>query len=184
MHDERARLFVALELPQEVREALVLWRERALGRSAELRALSADALHVTLCFLGWRAAGEIDAIAAACRVLAAEPAPRLVLGAARWLPPRRPRVLAIELLDAAGALTRAQALLSETLAAGGWYEPERRPYLAHVTVARLARDGRAPRRELPPLRSLQFEASRVSLFRSRLLRSGARYEALATLDLR
>jgi 2'-5' RNA ligase len=89
----------------------------------------------------------------------------------------------VELLDPAGVLNRVQALLSEVLAAGGWYQPEKRPYLAHVTVARVARGGRAPRAVMPALPPLQFRAPRVTLFRSRLLRSGARYEALATVEL-
>jgi 2'-5' RNA ligase len=184
MHDERVRLFVALELPQPVRDALISWREQALGRLRDLRALGADSLHVTLCFLGWQPGGEVDKIAAAaCGGLSAERAPRLSLGDSRWLPPRRPRVLAVELHDPDGALGRVQAVLSDSLAAGGWYQPEKRAYLAHVTVARVARGGRAPRGSLPTLPSLEFQATRVTVFRSRLFRSGARYEPLATVDL-
>jgi 2'-5' RNA ligase len=91
--------------------------------------------------------------------------------------------LAVELLDSAGALARAQTRLSEVLAAGGWYEPEKRPYLAHVTVARTRRDVRMARDQLPQLPSMEFEAPRVTLFRSRLLRTGARYQPLASVDL-
>jgi 2'-5' RNA ligase len=92
-------------------------------------------------------------------------------------------VLAVDLVDPSGALTRVQATLSQTLAAGGWYEPERRPYLAHVTVARVARGARAPRAPLPPVATLEFHAARVTLYRSRLFRAGAQYERLATIDL-
>jgi 2'-5' RNA ligase len=92
-------------------------------------------------------------------------------------------VLAVELRDSPGALTRAQARLSETLAAGGWYEPERRPYLPHVTVARVAREVRVPRGALAPLPPLEFRAPHVTLFRSRLSRAGARYEPLASIEL-
>jgi 2'-5' RNA ligase len=178
------RLFVALELPEAVRAALADWREQVLRLDRDLRALGSESLHVTLCFLGWRAAGEIEAIAAACGALAAEPAPALALGDPRWLPPRRPRVLAVELLDRDGVLSHAQAELSQVLAAGGWYEPEKRRYLPHVTVGRVARGARPPRDPLPSPASPEFHASRVTLFRSRLLRSGARYEALATVELR
>lgn len=180
--DERVRLFVALELPAGVREALIAWRS-GLGRARDLRPLGAESLHVTLCFLGWQRAREIDAIAAACGALAGDPAPQLSLGEARWLPPRRPRVLAVDLVDRSGALTRAQATLSRTLAAGGWYEPEKRPYLAHVTVARVGRRGRPPREPLAPVPSLEFRAPSVTLFRSRLFRTGAQYELLATIEL-
>lgn len=183
-HGERVRLFVALELPEPIRAALIAWRDQALRRERDVRPLPEESLHVTLCFLGWRDAAEIEAIAAACRALAAEPAPLLSVGDPSWLPPRRPRVLAVELLDRDGALTRAQALLSQVLAAAGWYQPETRPYLPHVTVARAARGGRPARKALPPPAAAEFSASRVTLYRSRLLRSGARYESLATTELR
>jgi RNA 2',3'-cyclic 3'-phosphodiesterase len=180
--DERVRLFVALELPAPVREALIGWRGGP-GRARDLRPLAAESLHATLCFLGWRPAREIEAIAGACGALAGDPAPELSLGEPRWLPPRRPRVLAVDLVDPSGALARAQATLSSALAAGGWYQPEKRPYLAHVTVARVARGGRPPRGPLPPIPSLEFRAGKVRLYRSRLLRAGAQYEPLATIEL-
>jgi len=182
MPDERVRLFVALELPEAVRRALVGWRDRALAHVPGLRPLGADSLHVTLCFLGWREAREIEAISEACAELSGRPAPRLALGAARWLPKRRPRVLAVELVDPARSLASTQSALSARLAAGGWYRPEQRPYLAHVTLARVGRGARAPR-ELPALPALEFEASEVALFRSRLSRDGARYEQLHRVRL-
>ena len=181
--EERVRLFVALELPDDAREALVRWQARALRGVDGARAIAGEDLHATLCFLGWRAASEIGPIRDACGVLAAHPAPELRIGAATWLPPRRPQVLAVELEDPAGVLGRAQAALSDVLAAGGWYEPEKRPYLGHVTVARLGRGTRAPRKAVPDPPELSFDAARVSLYRSRLFRSGARYEAVATVEM-
>lgn len=183
MHDDNVRLFVALELPGPIRAALSEWRDRAVGASAALRSLGADSLHVTMCFLGWQAGTDAETIASACQVVSAEKAPHLSLAAPRWLPPRRPRVLAVELDDPAGSLTRVQATLSRALAGGGWYEPERRSYLPHVTVARVGHGARAPRARLPPVPRVEFDAPRVTLFRSRLLRSGASYQPLSTIEL-
>lgn len=183
MSDGRVRLFVALELPTTVRQALVRWRaEVAESRQEALRLLDPAALHVTLCFLGSRSESEVDAIAAACRVVAAEGAVPLALAGAAWLPPRRPRVLAVELADPEAKLARIQAALSDALAAGGWYEPEKRPYLAHVTVARVKSGARQSQGDLTPP-PLEFHGSRVVLYRSRLMRSGARYEPLAVVEL-
>jgi RNA 2',3'-cyclic 3'-phosphodiesterase len=181
--EERVRLFVALELPDPVREQLVAWQSRALHGVEGIRRTPADHLHVTLCFLGSRYESEVDQIRAACEVLAAYPAPELRGAEALWLPVRRPRVLAVEFTDAARALARVHAALSEVLSAGGWYEPEARPYLPHVTVARLARNTRVPRRMLPEPPELLFRGSRVTLYRSRLSRSGARYEPLGAVEL-
>lgn len=177
---ERLRLFVALELPPQVREALLGWRERVAGRIAGLRPLEPGALHVTLCFLGWQPSSELEPIARALGVLERDPAPELVLGEARWLPPRRPRVLAVEVEDPTGALRGMQAGLSEALSEGGWYQPETRPYLAHVTVARLAG---GQRETAPPPPAAEFLGVGVTLYRSRLHRSGARYEPLVTVAL-
>ncbi len=137
--DERARLFVGLELPAAVREALVGWRAPVLSALPALRPVAAEALHVTLCFLGGQAVAEIEQIAAACRPVAELPEPELSIGEPAWLPRRQPRVLAIRLADAGGRLGAVQAWLSGALEAGRWYAPEQRPFLAHVTVARVGR---------------------------------------------
>ena len=194
MSDARARLFVALELPDPVREALTRWYARLPESERQaLRPVSRDALHVTLCFLGWQPEAAIEAIAAVCRVVAAEPAPELRLGEAIWLPRRRPRVLAIELEDGArgevvrggrgGEVARVQARLSQALAAGGWYEPETRPFLAHITMARVRTGARVSGGDTPRPPGLGFQATRVVLYRSRVRPGGAGYEALAGVEL-
>jgi RNA 2',3'-cyclic 3'-phosphodiesterase len=184
--DERARLFVALALPEPVRRALSEWRAGALAGLGGLRLVAPEDLHVTLCFLGWVAVGEADRIAAACDgALTGRRSCALVVDGAIWLPQRRPRVLAVALEDRCGALAAAQSALSDALATGGWYRPESRPFLAHVTIARVGRGARVRpgERELPQPPGMEFEASRVVLYRSRLSPAGARYEALATCEL-
>jgi 2'-5' RNA ligase len=141
-------------------------------------------LHATLCFLGSRPEKEIEEIAAACGVVAGEPVVESGFGDVLWLPARRPRVLAVSLLDPDGVLGRIQTVLAGALSAGGWYAPESRPFLAHVTVARVRRDARVRPVSLPaPPRGLAVRCSRVTLYRSRLSPSGARYEALASVSL-
>src|SRR4051794_24249122 len=60
----RPRLFVALDLPEPARAALVDWQARALAGRSDLRVVAPDALHVTLAFLGHRPEAEIGPIAA------------------------------------------------------------------------------------------------------------------------
>jgi 2'-5' RNA ligase len=160
------------------------WRARLGGSWAgALKPVARESLHATLCFLGWRREDEVEAIAAACGIVAAEPAPRLVVAEGLWLPRRRPRVLAVRLEDRGRRLSHIQGELSAALAAGGWYEAEQRPYLAHVTVARVGTGiGPSPPELAEPPR-VEFNGSRVVLYRSRLSRSGARYEALTGVDL-
>jgi RNA 2',3'-cyclic 3'-phosphodiesterase len=179
---ERLRLFVALELPGEVRDELVAWRREALAPDPGLRAVERDALHATLCFLGSRPAAEAGAIAAACeRGAAGMPGPSLALGAELWLPARRPRVCAVALADPDRALAGLQASLARALVAGGFLREQTRPFLAHVTVARVRRATRpppVPRGTPDGPRALAFDALAVALMRSHLGAGGARYEAI------
>lgn len=176
-----ARLFVALDLPQEAVAALAAWRQPVLRVHDLLRPVRRDSLHVTLCFLGWL---DEDVIAPLSVLVATASArvgsvPALALGEPLWLPRRRPRALAIGVADREGALARLQRSLSERLADDGWHEPERRPYLPHVTVARVRGNGPALRRMgLPAVPELSFGGAAVTLYRSLLHPSGARYEPL------
>jgi RNA 2',3'-cyclic 3'-phosphodiesterase len=181
--DERARLFVALELPASARDILARWRSSVLREISMLRPVPVEHLHATLCFLGSRPASQIEEIAAACGVVAGEPVLEPRLAEPVWLPARRPRVLAVRLEDASGELARVQATLSSALASGGWYAPESRPYLGHVTVARMAKDARLRPPQLEPPPAVDVHCSRVTLYRSRLGSGGARYEQLSAVEL-
>jgi 2'-5' RNA ligase len=207
-----ARLFVAVDPPEEVSGELAAWARAALGgvgaaepdrrerpAPAKVRVLGAETMHVTLCFLGGRPIGEIEAIAAA---LQAPPQQRVELqvGAPLWLPPRRPRALALELHDRTGALTRLHASVRDALAGTVDWQPERRRFRPHVTVARIGRGGdrrgrAAGRRRgrsdagapqeltLAPSPQLSFAVGELVLYRSLLSREGARYEPIATRAL-
>jgi 2'-5' RNA ligase len=179
MSDRLLRLFVALELPEPVRDAL-----EALAAAADpdvWRPVTREALHVTLAFLGSRPAEDVAAIEPL--LPAGAPAPRLVLAEAEVLPPRRGRVLTARIDDPTGALGELQAGLSARLERAGVYTPEKRPFHAHATVARLRPRARPPRSAGLPLEPLEFVARAVTLYVSRLHPSGARYEPLARTPL-
>jgi 2'-5' RNA ligase len=181
---ERARLFVALELPDEIRAALATWAASAGEGIHDLRLVAADALHVTLCFLGSLPVGEITPIGEACaESVGGFGAAELSLGQAVWLPARRPHVLAVGINDSAGALAPLHAALSDALARGDWYRPEARPFLAHTTVGRVGHGARLRAVELPAPPELAFPGCTVTLFRSRTDPRGARYEPLSRVEL-
>lgn len=177
-----ARLFVALDLPGPVVEALLAWRAPLLRERKELRAVAPEALHVTLCFLGARQEEAIAPLAALVEACATSVGgvPGLAFGEPLWLPRRRPRVLAVALDDRHGQLGALQERLVERLAAGGWHDPELREYLPHVTVARVrgrAAPSRAGVMARPP--ELVFDGAALTLYRSHLHPDGARYEPLS-----
>ena len=69
------RLFVALELPDGVGEALASWSAASLGDHDGLRLVAPSALHLTLCFLGATPASAVEAVASACADVMAGRAP-------------------------------------------------------------------------------------------------------------
>ena len=177
-----ARLFAALELPAPVRDALGAFGRAAAADDFALRVVRDDALHVTLAFLGHRALDDIDPARDAVREVAA-PVADLALGDALWLAPRRPHVLTVEVADTTGALLALQERVVAALVEAVGYEPDRRRFRPHVTVARVRR-GAAPRqRGLPDAPSASFAGEAVTLYRSWLGGGPARYEALERVPL-
>jgi 2'-5' RNA ligase len=178
----RARLFLALDLPEAARERLVEWRDVALQGRRDVRPVGPEALHVTLVFLGWQDESAADRIAeAAFRALPDGPVPRLTPTGVRSVPPRDPRLFALDLDDDGGGATALQAAASDALEAGGWYRPEKRPFWAHITLARVKRGERRvpPMPAEPPPPAEPFDAAAVTLYRSTLRPQGAVYEPLA-----
>jgi RNA 2',3'-cyclic 3'-phosphodiesterase len=181
----RARLFVALGLPEDVRDGLEAWQAKAIS-DPMLRPVPPENLHVTLCFLGGTPERRIaDAVT---ELAAIEPRPvglRLEPEIA-GKPPKRPRVLAVEAPSDAGTALAGE--VCERFNAARLYRPERRDFWSHVTVARVrSRDRSARLKSLPgplPEPLLEpFEAVRLTLYRSNLRSQGAEYVPLATLDL-
>jgi RNA 2',3'-cyclic 3'-phosphodiesterase len=186
----RARLFVALDLPQDVRTGVVEWQQTALADPA-LRIVRPEALHITLVFLGYQAEKDIKAIAKAAFATDAEaPAVELQADPLGIPPGKRPRLIALGAnSDETVAL---QARVEERLVAGGFYEPEKRAFWPHLTVARVKPE--APKSRKPALIRTEphslpehmfrfFRPTRLVLFKSHLRRSGAEYEPMAELEL-
>jgi 2'-5' RNA ligase len=175
------RLFVALELPPAARDALVAFRDAAADPDL-WRPVAPEAIHLTLAFLGRRPETDVAAIEPILRA-AAGPAPRLRLAGALLLPPRRARVLCADLTDVDGTLAALQSRVSDGLAAAGVYTPEKRPFRAHATVARLRARARPPRSVDAAPEPLAFAGEALTLFVSRLHPHGARYEPLVRVNL-
>jgi RNA 2',3'-cyclic 3'-phosphodiesterase len=182
----RARMFVALDLSAEARSALAAWRDSLVAGRRDLRPVRPEALHVTLVFLGWQDEKAAEAIAsAAFEACSGLPAARLRAADVRPLPPRDPRLFALDLADEGGRASTVQAAISDALEAGRWYRPEKRPFWPHITLARVKRGERRvpalPDDPAPPGEA--FDASELTLYRSTLRPQGAIYEPLARMGL-
>jgi RNA 2',3'-cyclic 3'-phosphodiesterase len=188
----RARLFVALDLPEEMREGIADWQRAELIDPA-LRPVRPESLHMTLAFLGYRPEKEIDRIAAAAFDLEA-PAPSIELQPEPVSVPRgkRPRLFALE-APSEGAVA-LQGAVERRLVEERFYKAEKRPFWPHLTVARVKpekRGGRKPalvERAPGPLPGTDVRLRptalvRLVLFRSQLRREGALYEPMAEMEL-
>ena len=186
----RARLFVALDLPDDVRAGLVDWQRTALSDPA-LRVVRPEALHMTLVFLGYQAEKDVKKIArTALRVDSQAPAVELAAEPVGVPGGKRPRLIALaansdETID-------LQKQVEERLVEAGFYKPEKRPFWPHLTVARVRPEApgsrkpaliRTPPHSLPEHMFRFFRPTRLVLFKSHLRRSGAEYESLAELEL-
>jgi 2'-5' RNA ligase len=184
-----ARMFVALDLPQRVREDIVSWGDTELADPA-LRRVAPESLHVTLAFLGDRPMKDVEPIAEVIEWLAEVPV-LLELGGPVARPARgRARLVALPVLG--GPVEKLEDDLSRILLFEGLHEPETRPFWPHVTVARVRAEGRGSRRPMrvkapdgpsPTKRIGWFHAVRISLYRSELQPSGSHYVPLAQVEL-
>ena len=195
-----ARLFVAVDPPAAVCEALAGVgarggrghdaRAHASGGRAAARLLDRELLHLTLCFLGSRPVGEIEALAAALERL--RRATRASCRSARRCGCRRGARTRwrSSSTTAGGELPRLHEDVSRGACAASTWEPERRRFRPHVTVARMRGGGRRADAWRAPMplpatpAGCVHRAESLSLYRSRLDAAGASYEALASVPAR
>lgn len=163
------RLFVAAEVPDRVRQA-VLAIERPAGD--DVRWADPSSWHVTLRFLG-----ELDDASA---VAAAEALAAVVSGPAAAVVGRTPRRLGptAVVLPVKGLAEVAAAVATAFASLPG---EERRPFSGHLTLGRLRRPGRWPRAGVGTLDAeLTWPVEEIVLVRSHLGGGHpARYEVLA-----
>jgi 2'-5' RNA ligase len=176
-------------LPDEAREALAAVQRLLQERGADgLRWVRPEGIHLTLKFLGDVPARRLEAIERVLTRAVREPFRFSVqmaklgsFGGSTGL-----RVVWVGLEGEVEGLARLAARVDAVLEPLG-FPRERRPFAAHLTLARV-KEGASPqdrRRlfdlvrslELPPLPSLTLEA--VSLMQSTLEPGGARYQCMA-----
>ncbi|HEX9099976.1 MAG TPA: RNA 2',3'-cyclic phosphodiesterase [Candidatus Dormibacteraeota bacterium] len=180
---EVVRAFFGLPMPEAQRADLAVFLTACAAAAPQFRWTPAANLHLTVRFIGNVHRIVVDAIADR---LAARPlhAFDLELGSlGNFGRGRHVRVVWQGLRDGAEAVSALAGEVEVECAAAG-LEGEKRPFQAHLTLARArARDGA----ELPPLpeppRLSSWRAGELILFASRLSRAGAVYEPLRALKL-
>jgi 2'-5' RNA ligase len=170
--DDPIRLFLALELPDDVVADLAQWGRLRLERGRRV-----DSFHVTLAFLGSQPRATVAPIVELLRLetAAAEP---FSLEVAGYRETRSVGMLVLD--DPSGGAQRLAGRVHQGLERLGVYERESRPWLPHITVLRFRE---RPRLD-PPLPTIgTFVPSGAAALLSRLHPSGARYEVLGSCSL-
>lgn len=190
------RLFIAIDLPDEVRHALADLMAELRQKCPEARWVRPEGMHITLKFLGYvkdddggKQLASIRAVLATIR--SASPVDIRFRGVGFFPSARRPRVVWCG-MEASPNLAQLVADLDRGLEPLG-FPPEKRAFVPHLTLARFneARHSGKPvrsasgREELvraaEALASREFGATRQTefhLFESVLKRSGAEYRKL------
>jgi RNA 2',3'-cyclic 3'-phosphodiesterase len=183
------RLFVAADLPGEVRVRLGAVQKALARLPLQVRWTRPEGIHLTLTFIGEVPDDRVDRIRAAlrdcgCRAMA--PAALAAHGVGVFPDRGRPRVLWVGVVGEIEAAGRVKRAVDEALAPVG-VVPEDRPFRPHLTLGRVtgARDG-GWRAALEPHAAEEFGAFMLAacvLFESRLGAGGARYHALESVPL-
>ena len=205
------RVFVAIEVPAEIRRRIGAYVNQLRGKFPDVRASWSreDNLHLTLKFLGDVEVSRTEALSQACTraVHRVNPFELEINGCGTFPPHGKTKVLWIGVRYAgvppvaskepqasgkenpeAGEdlLLSLHAAIEASCAAAG-FVPEPRPYHPHLTIARL-REPRASRalaehHQQSDFASTAFTVSEVVLFRSELSSKGSKYTPLSHFSL-
>jgi len=173
----KQRLFVAVPLPGGLVE-FVQTAQEALPRLPGIRLMKPEQLHVTLAFMGEVGEAEAAATREVVETVPEDMGGEVLLGGYLLFPSaRKARVIALGIVDAEGIFPALYEHLMRGLETAGVMRREKRPFRAHLTVARL----RVPGYVQPMSESGQarFAVESVCLYESRLKREGAEYTVRA-----
>ncbi len=189
-----ARLFLAINLPREIKDKLAHLQQELAHTRAQVRWVRPEGIHLTLKFFGEVPEEMIDTLAR----LAQETVVQKACGSLRFrvkglgtFPSlRRPRVIWVGLEGDLSKLLSLQQALEEAFAKLG-FVPEDRPFVPHLTLGRV-KSGKGLDQLVSIIKRYQaepfalpeeFEVSEIILYQSILKPSGAVYTPLRRIPL-
>jgi RNA 2',3'-cyclic 3'-phosphodiesterase len=177
------RAFIAIELPEALRERLTREQARFRAAAVEARWTEPQGIHLTLKFLGEISDGQLAHVTKSLKAVGRfEPFRIQTKGFGFFPDARKPRVFWAG-LEAPAELAQLAARVETALTPAG-FAPESRAFHPHLTLARF----KIPRPQ-PKLQALvaelletilgQFEVSEFFLWESKLSPQGATYRKVA-----
>jgi 2'-5' RNA ligase len=194
------RLFVALDIDDNIRGRIATFLDGVRGFVPDARWVRPESLHVTLKFIGEKPEEEVEKIKHALEAIAASSFEMSFRGYGFFPGARAPRVFWVG-LEGGAKLTSLAATVDETLA-GLDIAKEEHAFSPHLTLARGGAGSGSPRRQKGdhPNRSFQHLQEKLAalpapefgtmtareffLYRSQFSPGGSKYSKLAGFALR
>ncbi len=184
------RVFLAIEIPQDIKEELVEVQEKLKPQISGVRWEKPEKLHLTLIFLGKVEEERIAELEVALREaqgkLRLEPF-KIGLSGVRVFPSeKRPRVVLIDVAEGARQVAELQKRLAERLSEAGFeFARLKKP---HVTLGRFKRGANSTLRvenDFKPYgwASLTLRVEQTSIVESKLHPAGAIHTPIARIPL-
>ncbi len=186
------RLFVAVDLPDEVKSRMVRIRRTLQSAGWKARWTDPDTAHLTLKFIGDFPVDSIETLRTSLRSeLHSAGTFEIGTGSPGAFPnTRRPRVIWLGVADPSGSLAQVAAKIETSTRQLG-IDPEERTFRPHLTVARVRpeesgtiTDVDAHFAELAQSGPINFGVDHVTLYRSELRRGGPNYTVVERFELR
>ncbi len=193
------RLFLALDIPDAIRDHISRFIEGVTGFAPHARWANPESLHITLKFIGEQPDSAVDQIKQALSAIRAETTEINFHNYGFFPTAKSPRVFWIG-VESAPQLAALAASIDDKLSALG-IEKESRPYSPHLTLARAPGGSGSPRRTKTDAPNRIFHhlqeklAARPTpefgtmtpreffLYQSQLSPKGSKYTKLAAFDL-
>jgi len=178
------RIFIALDIPADVRASLTNYMERARALAPEARWARVEGLHVTLKFVGHVDDATVEQIKVALRAIKAAPFAAKFAGVGFFPNPNAARVFWAG-VDGGDHLPRLASTIDaamEKLA----FPREIKPYHPHLTLARTSSRplrGLKPLLDDPPPQFGTMTAREFFLYQSQPQKGGSKYTKLERLGL-
>lgn len=177
------RVFVAVELPVQVREGFARSQEQFSRSGARMSLVRPSDAHITLKFIGEIEPRLVPKISDTLGSVSAAPFSAAAVGVA-GNELRRPRVIWVS-VDDGGGCARLHDLIEDALSPHG-IARDRRPYSPHITLARVKQYEPALGKAIASLAKEEFGTfivDRFCLKRSTLTPEGPIYETITEVKL-
>jgi len=180
------RCFIAVEIPETIRKSIGEIVDSLKKSGADVKWVAQENIHVTLQFLGDTEESLVPAIKGAIEKILSPYSPFYIkiAGVGFFPDTRRPRVIWVGIEGAQPLVDIYRDISNELIRFG--YRKEERAFTPHVTIGRVKsqRNTGELLRRLEEARSIgfpDFQVQNITLMKSELKPSGAKYYSLAEI---